>query len=246
MSNMKIIRCILSILLLTLLVGLSKAPLISVNGNKAVFLLLAVVLLWNTRVIPGSYASFFILVLMASAGNIDLEQVLAGFANPGLFFLLTVTLIGLSFDRRGIVGHLVLKWAEFCRSARSSLLYCMAVTVMMPLIIPAATVRTRLTEPIIRELAIMNGFGENGRFVRSSALIVGGMSSVATLAYMTGGGNSIVASQLIGSFTSTNVSWFLWVTFMLPLAWLIIFLCTVFLPPMFPGKEPGKAKVQIS
>lgn len=237
MKNIKVRYTIPLIFLLTLLVGLTKAPLIAVDGNRGVFLLLSAVLLWNIQIIPGAYASFFILILIAATGDGNLEHVLAGFANPGLFFLLTVTLIGVSFARRGIVGYLVLRWAGFCRSARSCRLYCMAVTILMPLIIPAATVRTRLTEPIIKELAIMNGFSENGPFVRSTALIVGGMSSVATLAYMTGGGNSVMASQLIGRFTGSDISWLSWLTLMLPLAWLIIILCSFFLPFTFPGKE---------
>lgn len=239
MKNIKARNTITLIFLLTLLVGLIKAPLIAVDGNKGAFLLLSAVLLWNIQIIPGAYASFFILILIAASGNGDLEHVLAGFANPGLFFLLTVTLIGVSFARRGIVGYLVLRWAGFCRSARSCRLYCMAVTILMPLIIPTATVRTRLTEPIIKELAVMNGLNQNGPFVRSTALIVGGMSSVATLSYMTGGGNSVMASQLIGKFTGGGISWISWMVLMLPLAWLIIILCSFLVPLAFPGKEPS-------
>ncbi|NHM28749.1 hypothetical protein G7K71_17625 [Desulfofundulus sp. TPOSR] len=232
-------------LLLVILVGLSIVPLKLLPDREAVLLiLLMAVIMWNTLVIPGIYGSMLVLVLMATGSKVDsMEEVFSGFASQELFFLLSVTLIGISFARQGLINYFVMRWARFCRSILLSRLFCMGVSLLMPLLIPSAAVRTRLIEPVIKELSLQNGFSLNGWFVRSTVLLIGGTSSVASLAFMTGGVNTIMAAEMLSDLMARNITWFLWLLLMLPLAWLMVFLCTLMLPLLFRGKEVASEKI---
>lgn len=174
------------------------------------------ILLWLARPVPYAVSSVLGVSLLFALGVVDsFEAAVSGYASTLVFFLFVLMLLGgavstVGLDER-IANRLLAARAAPRRTLRSLSGSLLATAFFMP----SGAARVVTFIPIVRRIVDAYGLERGGGFDRSAFLVLGHINPIASMALMTGGGLSIVGSELIRA-AGRPVTWVEWAVLMIP------------------------------
>jgi len=209
------------------------------QGQKAIALMVCVVLTWATQVVPILISSTFFVFLSAAIGLFEKDvDAVKAFAGPTVFFMLASVLMALALDHCGLCNRLTLKISVWSRgNAKLLILFLIAGSALLSSALSNVSTFVAFL-PIVLLLCKRNNC-EKGKsnFAKASLIgiifgsMMGGMGTPA------GSPINIMALELLEKNTGITMGFAEWtllgmpiVLVSIPLLWLI--LIAVF-PPEF-------------
>lgn len=180
------------------------------------------VYLWTASPIPSGAVSIVLIASMLLLGVANtVEDALAGFLSPALYFILVLSLISQSLTKVGIdkaIARVVIKLSK--GGARFIVVGIPIFILFLPIVLPSAIARYKILLPLINRLNDYYGYGEKSLFKKYCMYVLGMLNQNATMVVFTGGGFSVLASQLIQDYHVAELSWFDWFLRMAPPLWI--------------------------
>lgn len=193
-------------------------------------LLAFAIYLWIAAPIPSGASSLLLLGLMLLlnlAGS--MEEALAGFLSPALYFILVLALISQSLVKAGVdqaVSRFLIKFSK--NSPRFIIIGLPVVILILPILLPSAVARFKMLFPLVNNLNNLYGYPNRSIFQKYSIYVIGMLNQNATMVIFTGGGFPILASQLISDYNVADLEWLEWFLMIAPPLWLASGLMVLF------------------
>lgn len=187
--------------------GLSALEDFSVDQQLTLGLLVFAVYLWIAAPIPTGASSFLILALMLLLNLVDtVEEVLAGFLSPAIYFILLLSIISHVLVKVGL-DQVVSRFLIRCSKGgiRFIIIGLPLFVLISPIILPSAVARFKILFPLIQNMNYLYGFAEKSIFQKYSLYIIGMLNQNVTTVIFTGGGFPILASQLIRDYNIADL-----------------------------------------
>lgn len=190
--------------------GLSSAD----HAILGVFLL--AVILWLSEALAYSVTSIIAVTLLFALGITEtFAAAVSGFASTLVFFLILLMLLGNSIAKVGLDDRAARRLLSG-RSTPAMTIRSLATNVFgLSFLMPSAVARAVTFMPIVETLTDAYELEDASRFRRASYIIIGHINPLASMAIMTGGGMSIISSQIMTT-QITPISWLTWAVVMLP------------------------------
>ncbi len=174
-------------------------------GQAVLGVVLAGMLLWMTEALPLGVTAVLVLGLLGTVPGVTPAEAFVGFASPVVFFLVGALALGLAVERTGLAARAARRLLTGSRGDPTRL-YVQMVAGFAPLalLLPSAITRNAILVPAYRDaLAAMGAGPRAGRAVMLALAI---LNTLASSALLTGGVSSMATATLLGGFTWT--SWF--------------------------------------
>ena len=190
--------------------GLSRTD----HAVLGVFLL--AVILWLSEALAYTVTSIIAVTLLFALGVTDsFAEAVSGFASTLVFFLILLMLLGNSISAVGLDDRAARRLLSG-RSTPAMTIRSLATNVFgLSFLMPSAVARAVTFMPIVETMTEAYHLDEASRFRRASYIIIGHINPLASMAIMTGGGMSIISSQIMTT-QITPISWLTWAIVMLP------------------------------
>lgn len=207
---------------------------VAVEAQRALAIFLFAVILWIGQPVPLAVSSVLSVVLLPVMGVTPTVSAAAtGFGSRLVFFLLLLFLLGDTIANVGLDEHAAARLRTAKSTPRRSYALLARNVLLLAFVMPSGIARTVTFAPVVKQLNAQYDLGNRNNFLRSSFLLLGQLSPIASLALMTGGGMAILSSELIraelGAF-----SWLQWLVYMAPPVVLLYGLSTTALKALFP------------
>lgn len=228
------------LLLVGLLLGAAywfdPPPGLAVEGWRALALLLAGVVLWSTPFLPTPFASFVVVWLMWLTGVADITGALAGYRSQLPIIVMCISLLGVGIRNAGLDVRLMRLLMRLRSDGWLGSLATLALaTNLMAPVLPAATGRMTVLEPVVRQIARQKA--QPTRFFQAAMLMLASVTPVSSLAFLTGGGLSLTGYQVLKD-GGLAITWLQWLVYMLLPTWLIVAAATVVTVWLFQPRAP--------
>lgn len=212
---------------------------LSAEGQRALAVVVAAVVMWATEAVPVAVACLAVPVLMIVTSAVRTPpEALAGFSSPILFFLIGSQVMGAAVMRSGLAGRLAVYLVQRSRGdPRKLLVHLLVAMPAMAFAIPSAINRNTMLIPAYEEVFRSLGVSRGDRLPRVVMLVLGILNPLASSAFMTGGLASMTTSTLLGGFT-----WLGWFALMSVPYYLLIaagglMIYLMYRPPAIPASD---------
>ena len=216
---------------------------LSREGKAAIALFLLAGTWWVFEVIPVGITSLAIGVIQAVFLIRPAKVAFNDFMDPSVLFIFGSLVIGMAFTKVGLTKRVAYKMLTVV-GERTSMIYlgCFLVTAALTHVMAHTAVAATMF-PIL--MAIYTLYGEGHRPTRFGKGLFIGMAFVAgagSMVTLLGAARSAVAIGFFNDIVNRNISFFELSYYMLPVGWLLVFLCWGLVMIMFrPEKDriPG-------
>ncbi|HEX7127140.1 MAG TPA: SLC13 family permease [Thermodesulfobacteriota bacterium] len=174
-------------------------------GQAVLGVVLGGMLLWMTEALPLGVTAVLVLGLLGTVPGLAPTEAFVGFASPVVFFLVGALALGLAVEQTGLAARAARRLLAGSRGEPTRL-YAQMLAGFAPLalLLPSAITRNAILVPAYRDaLAAMGAGPRAGRAVMLALAI---LNTLASSALLTGGVSSMATATLLGGFTWT--SWF--------------------------------------
>jgi sodium-dependent dicarboxylate transporter 2/3/5 len=214
---------------------------LSREGKAAIALFLLAGTWWVFEVIPVGVTSLTIGVVQAVFLIRPAKTAFNDFMDPSVLFIFGSLVIGMAFSKVGLTKRLAYKMLTIV-GERTSMIYlgCFLVTAALTHVMAHTAVAATMF-PIL--MAIYTLYGEGHRPTRFGKGLFIGMAFVAgagSMVTLLGAARAAVAIGFFNDIASRDVSFFELSYYMLPVGWLLVFLCWGLMMIMF---RPEKARI---
>ncbi|MGB6408111.1 MAG: SLC13 family permease [Planococcus donghaensis] len=198
------------------------ASVYSLQQQLTLLLLGIAIYFWTLSSLPIAASSFVLIGLMLMFGVVDKpEEAFTGFISSALYFILVLSLISTALVTAGVDRVFAQIIMKFSRGGFRAILFGLPLLILwMPVFLPSAVARFRILEPIIEQLNIQFGFGQESLFRKYCMYLIGMFNQNSTMVVFTGGGFPILAAQLLKDFGNTEISWLGWFLRIAPPLWI--------------------------
>lgn len=215
----------------------------SLEQKLTLLLLLIAVYIWIIAPIPTAASSLLIISLMVLFNLVDsVEEALAGFLTPALYFILVLSLISkalVEVEVDQVFARLLIKFSK--SGPHFVILGLPIVILIMPILLPSAVARFKMMLPLMNSLNHFYGYENKSIFHKYSIFLIGMINQNATLVIFTGGGFPILAHQLLKDYNVANFSWLEWILMFAPPLWigstLLVLFIWNYLKVLYPNDE---------
>lgn len=215
-SNFQYLSIVLAV---ALLVGglLSHPPAeLTRDGLVALAVMGFGLVLWQSKAIPHVATSLIVVGLIYALGIVQtFQEATVGFASTLFFFFFTILVLGHAISKVGLDAHVAERLLETSTTPKMSLRQLGKYVLALSFIMPSGLARMVAFTPIIDEVSGMYNLDRDSPFTTSSFLLLGQLNPIASMSLMTGGGISIIGSQLI-STAGYPLDWVDWAVYMIP------------------------------
>ncbi|TEB04520.1 Sodium-dependent dicarboxylate transporter SdcS [Pelotomaculum schinkii] len=209
---------------------------LSLVGQKALALMLIVVITWVTGIIPIGIASLLFVFLQSVIGIADVGTAVGNFANPTLLFVLSSFFLAIALDVSGLNNRISLKLTVLSGgSPKKALFYLMAATAVLSMVIsdvPACAAFYSIGLALLRKNNCKVGSSNLGKAMMIGIPVASLIGGAATPA---GSSLNVLALSLMKSTANIDITFLQWaaigipiVIIALPLTWKIM---TFVFPP---------------
>ncbi|WP_339226979.1 SLC13 family permease [Oceanobacillus sp. FSL K6-2867] len=194
----------------------------SLEQQLTLLLLLIAIYIWITTPIPTAASSLLILSLMILFNLVDsVEEALAGFLTPALYFILVLSLISKALVRVEVDQVFARLLIKFSKGGPHFVIVGLPIVILvMPILLPSAVARFKMMLPLMNSLNHFYGYENKSIFHKYSVFLIGMVNQNATLVIFTGGGFPILAHQLLKDYQVANLSWLEWILLLAPPLWI--------------------------
>jgi sodium-dependent dicarboxylate transporter 2/3/5 len=214
---------------------------LSREGKAAIGLFLLAGTWWVFEVIPVGVTSLTIGVIQAVFLIRPAKVAFNDFMDPSVLFIFGSLVIGMTFTKVGLTRRLAYKMLTIV-GERTSMIYlgCFLVTAALTHVMAHTAVAATMF-PILMAIYTLYGEGHNptrfGKGLFIGMAFVAGAGSMVTLL---GAARSAVAIGFYSDIVNRDISFFELSYYMLPVGWLLVFLCWGLIMIMF---RPEKARI---
>lgn len=205
------------------------------QGQRALALMVAAVIIWVTEAFPLAVAAMLMTMVQPLTGVATLPVALTNFANPIVFFVFGMFCFTFAFTRTGFSERVALWISRLAKGSPSRLLFCFIAggTILssfmadVPVVIMLAPVALKVVE-------------QNKCGVKSSnfakALMIGLPLGVLIggIATPTGASMNVLTMQFLRDMAGVNISYLEWAAIGLPVAVILIPFVWFLLLRLFP------------
>ena len=214
---------------------------LSREGKAAIALFLLAGTWWVFEVIPVGVTSLAIGVIQAIFLIRPAKTAFNDFMDPSVLFIFGSLVIGMAFSKVGLTKRLAYKMLTVVGD-RTSMIYlgCFLVTAVLTHVMAHTAVAATMF-PIL--MAIYTLYGDGHKPTRFGKGLFIGMAFVAgagSMVTLLGAARSAVAIGFFNDIVNRNISFFELSYYMLPVGWLLVFLCWGLMMLMF---RPEKARI---
>lgn len=193
----------------------------STEQQLTLSLLVFAVYLWTLSSLPTGIVSILLLASMLVLGVAgEVEEAMAGFLSPALYFILVLSLISHALTKVGIdkvVARLLINTSK--GGVKVIVIGLPIFILVLPIFLPSAVARFKILSPLVERLNEYFGYDAKSLFKKYCMYIIGMLNQNASLIIFTGGGFSVLAYQLIVDFNVANISWLDWFLRIAPVLW---------------------------
>ena len=184
---------------------------LTVQGQRALAVMLLAVILWATEAIPVPVAGVGGVLLLVLVGAVpDIGPALYGFSQPVSYFLIGILTLGLAVHRSGLAERLA---TYLMRGAAGSprLLYVQMLLSFAALTfaLPSASTRGAIMVHVYEQVLERWNIPQEHPFYKATMMAMGALNRLGSTALLAGGITPVVASGLLGDF-----SWGQWFVLM--------------------------------
>lgn len=220
--------------ILFLVIGINLWGLWLPTASAVLVIAVSAVLLFASEALPTTSSSFVLLLLLALRTYRD-DQTLAfvGFHSSIIFFLISVTGIGLAVARSGLGQWFVARVERLMQGTRLPLPVLLCISFFpLSFVLPSSMTRNAMLQPLMVDLLDRNQAQAETRRV---GLTLGMLNPLASSALLTGGLAPMVTASLLGGF-----SWGRWFSLMLLPYYLLLAAGLGYLLWRYPVKRSGR------
>ncbi|WP_093131282.1 SLC13 family permease [Salinibacillus kushneri] len=229
--------CLLGIVLLSQSTFLDS---FSSEQQLTLGLLVFAIYLWTLGPLPSGAVSMLVLSSMLILGLTDtVEEAVAGFLSPALYFIFVLSLISQALTRVGIdkvIARMIMKMSK--GGAHIIIIGLPLFMLVLPIVLPSAVARFKILFPLVERLNEYYGYSEKSLFKKYCAYILGIFNQTATMIIFTGGGLAVLAWQLIRDYHIAEISWIEWLLKMAPPIWIGLIILMVLAWQFFKKTTP--------
>ncbi|WIV67600.1 SLC13 family permease [Natrialbaceae archaeon AArc-T1-2] len=172
--------------------------------------------LWQSKAIPLVATSLLVVGLLYAFGVTESFQAATiGFASTLFFFFFTILLLGHSISKVDLDAHVAQRLLETSTTPQTSLHQLGKYLLVMAFVVPSGLARIVSFTPVIEKVGERYGLGRDAEFTTASFLVLGQLNPMMSIMLMTGGGISIIGSQLIDT-AGYPITWTEWALYMIP------------------------------
>ncbi len=184
---------------------------LTVEGQRALAVMLLAVILWATEAIPVPVAGVGGVLLLVLVGAVpEIGPALYGFSQPVSYFLIGILTLGLAVHRSGLAERLA---TYLMRGAVGSprLLYVQMLFSFAALTfaLPSASTRGAIMVHVYEQVLEHWNIPQEHPFYKATMMAMGSLNRLGSTALLAGGITPVVASGLLGDF-----SWGQWFVLM--------------------------------
>lgn len=225
------------IALYILLVSLPTPAGLPVTGQRALALMVAVIVAWIFEVVPIGMASALAIMLLPTLGIVSMNDAMASFGIPTVFFILASFCFAGAFIITGL-GYRVGLWISgmFGKSSSRVLLAFMVSTATVSTVladIPTAIVFASIAYPILVKNGCEPGRSKFGMSMMMGIPIAAALGGLGTPA---GSGLNVLALNLLKSTAHIDVNFLQWSIVGLPFAAMMTLIAWYVLLKMVPSE----------
>ena len=182
---------------------------LTVEGQRALAVMLLAVILWATEAIPVPVAGVGGVLLLVLVGAVpDVGPALYGFSQPVAYFLIGILTLGLAVHSSGLAERLA---TYLMRGAAGSprLLYVQMLFSFAALTfaLPSASTRGAIMVHVYEQVLEHWDIPQEHPLYKATMMAMGSLNRLGSTALLAGGITPVVASGLLGDFSWTQ--WFL-------------------------------------
>ena len=184
-------------------------PGLTVEGQRALAVMLLAVILWATEAIPVPVAGVGGVVLLVLIGAVpDIGPALYGFSQPVAYFLIGILTLGLAVQHSGLAERLA-TWLMRGAAGSPRLLYVQMLFSFAALTfaLPSASTRGAIMVHVYERVLEHWDIPKEHPLYKATMMAMGSLNRLGSTALLAGGITPVVASGLLGDFSWTQ--WFL-------------------------------------
>ena len=181
---------------------------LTVQGQRALAVMLLAVILWATEAIPVPVAGVGGVVLLVLIGAVpELGPALYGFSQPVAYFLIGILTLGLAVQQSGLAQRLA-TWLMRGAQGSPRLLYIQMLFSFAALTfaLPSASTRGAIMVHVYEQVLDHWNIPKEHPLYRATMMAMGSLNRLGSTALLAGGITPVVASGLLGDFSWTQ--WF--------------------------------------
>ncbi len=198
---------------------------LTIEGLKAIALMLSGVILWATEAIPLTITSLLLPMLTGILGIVPVNETLRGFMNTTIIFMASAQLIAFAFTTSGLGKRLALKLSfVFGNKPNQVLLSFMlfsGIISMFLVDIPTAIIFSGLAVDILERNDCIPGESNYGRSIMMGIPIAAAIGGFGT---PVGSGLNILTINLLEKETGVSINFMQWSMIGIPVAVILIFI----------------------
>ena len=181
---------------------------LTVQGQRALAVMLLAVILWATEAIPVPVAGVGGVVLLVLIGAVpELGPALYGFSQPVAYFLIGILTLGLAVQHSGLAERLA-TWLMRGAQGSPRLLYLQMLFSFAALTfaLPSASTRGAIMVHVYEQVLDRWNIPKEHPLYKAVMMAMGSLNRLGSTALLAGGITPVVASGLLGDFSWTQ--WF--------------------------------------
>lgn len=174
------------------------------------------IVLWQSKALPIVVTSLLVVGFIYVFGVTEtFQKATIGFASTLFFFFFTILVLGHSISKVNLDARVARRLLDTSVTPYASLRQLGKYVLALSFIMPSGLARMVAFTPVIDEVSDIYGLNQDSGFSTSSFLVLGQLNPIASMSLMTGGGISIIASQLIDT-AGYSLTWLEWAAYMIP------------------------------
>lgn len=231
----KIVLGILSIFLYIFLTKLPTPEGLTLEGQKALVLMLVAVIWWVFEIVPIGISAVLFTMLLDTLKIVPLSEALSNFTIATIFFILSTLIIAKAFIDSGLGKRISLFVScLFGTKANMVLLSFMLPTAVISTVlvdIPTAIIFSSIAYSILQKNNCIPGKSNFGKAMMMGIPIASALGGFGTPA---GSGINVLSISLLKSTANIDIGFIQWTIIGFPMAMILTFFSWFILTKMFP------------
>ena len=231
----KLVLLVISILAYVAIVNFPTPEGLTLEGKKAIALMITAVFVWATEVIPVAIASVILPMLVGILGISTVNEALANFMNSTIIFMFAAQLIAAAFTHSGVGERVSLKLSFlFGNRPNRVLLSFMLFTCVISMFlvdIPTAIIFASIAYMILKDNNMEPGTSNFGRSVMIGIPIAAALGGFGT---PVGSGLNILTVNLLAKHTGVMINFWQWSMLGIPTALILTLIAWKIIQLLFP------------
>lgn len=196
---------------------------LTIQGQKALAIFVAALLLWITQLLPLAITSLLALVALPLTGVMDKTKAYALFGNEAVFFIMGAFILTAALVKNGVAKRLALFFlVRFKQSPKRLILGVLLIPAFLSLWMSEHAVAA-IMFPIILEVVRSLDLRPGSRFAKAIFLTAAYGAIIGGVTTFLGGARNPLAVAILKQTTGQTVGFFEWMQFSLPIVIILLF-----------------------